>query len=89
MKDLLEIIEDNGYDTDCFQDSIEFDEFRDALIGFTDDFRLVYDYHSVMKKLMDSDGMTSDEAAEYIDYNIIGFHLGGREPIIIYRLHSP
>ncbi len=88
MKDLLEIIADNGYDTDGFENTIEFEEYRDALVGFTDDYRLVYDYDAIVKVLMDRDNMTLDEAMEFVDFNIVGLHIGGvNAPIIINRIY--
>lgn len=89
MSDVLTLIEDSGYNTDGFENTIEFDEYRDALIGFTDDYRLVYDYDAIVKILMNRDNMTSDEAAEFIDHNVAGFRISGvNAPIIIYRIYT-
>lgn len=48
------------------------DGFDDAIIGTTmsvHDLRVVYSYHKMVDVLMVRDGMSEDEAMEFIDYN--------------------
>lgn len=42
-----------------------------AVVAVTHDDRLVYDYNKMVECLMVDDGMTYEEAAEFIDYNTI------------------
>ena len=59
-------------------------DYADAFVGLTDDDRAVYDFDLMMKSLED-DGMTEEEAMEFIDYNVFGFRQE-RGPIVIYRM---
>ena len=45
--------------------------------------RLVYSVERMMKVLMNRDGMSFEEALEFIEYNIIGAYLGKMTPIYI------
>ncbi len=59
-----------------------------ALIGVTEDSRAVYDYRKMVAWLVENDGMTEEEAEEWISYNTIGAlpNAGSRSPIIMYPL---
>jgi type II secretory pathway predicted ATPase ExeA len=67
--------------------------FDDALFGValvwgSDGSRidvLVYDAERIRDKLMVRDGMTSEEAREYIEFNIEGAYVGQDTPIIAWR----
>jgi len=45
--------------------------------------RLVYDGLTIVADLMDQ-GMTEEEAVEYIEYNIIGAYVGPTTPVVIW-----
>ena len=45
--------------------------YRTAVIGVSDDMRLIYDYDKMIEHLMKYDGMTDEEAIEFIDYNTV------------------
>lgn len=66
-------------------DSPSYDE---AFVGLTMDDRAVYDYDKMIECLMKEDGMTYEEAAEFIDYNTVRSlpYTGDRGPVII---HNP
>ena len=89
MQDTLDLLFDNGYDLDYLEGTVIFNGFKDAIIGITDDARLVYDYDKIIHILSSRDKMTNDEAIEYADFNIVGFKLDNpRCPIIVYSLHT-
>lgn len=44
----------------------------------------VYDYQKMVQVFIDQ-GMTDEEAAEWVDYNITGAYIGEGTPIIVYR----
>lgn len=75
-----------------FEDVILFDQcsYEDALIGVTEDGRAVYDYRRMVAWLVEQDGMTEEEAEEWISYNTIGAlpNAGSRGPIIMYPLED-
>ena len=45
--------------------------YEKALIGITTDKRAVYDYDKMVAGLVEQNGMTRDEAIEWIEYNTI------------------
>lgn len=66
MGDIREALECAGY-----EESVLIDGFDDAIIGVTMEGNVVYDYHLMVAIMVERDKITSDEAAEYIDYNVI------------------
>lgn len=60
-------------------------DFDDAIIGTTDDGRAVYSYSRMVECLVRDDGMTEDEAAEFIDYNTLRAipYMGEKAPVIV------
>lgn len=72
-----------------YADVVVFSEpsFDDALIGVSDDNRAVYDYWAMVEWLMRTDGMSEEEAMEFIDYNTlrsIPYFEGA--PIVMYSI---
>lgn len=63
------------------------DGFEDALIGFTqrinEPFLAVYSWNKMMDVCMTRDGMSWDDAEEYISFNCIGAWVGEQTPIIV------
>ena len=62
--------------------------FDNSIIGVTLDGRLIYDYDKMIEELIKDDGMSFDEAMEWIDYNTIRAlpYAGSGAPIIIQRV---
>ena len=62
--------------------------FDNSIIGVTLDGRLIYDYDKMIEELIEDDGMSFDEAMEWIDYNTIRAlpYAGSGSPIIIQRV---
>lgn len=60
-------------------------EYDNAIIGISQDDRLIYDHDKMIECLVSEQGWTIEEAIEFIDYNS-SFHYSGREPIIMYHL---
>ena len=58
------------------------DGFDNALIGIADGVA-VYDLHKCRGELMLRDGMTDEEAQEYLDYNVVGSYVGPKTPIFV------
>lgn len=60
--------------------------YDDALIGYTDDDRAVYDYEKMVSCLMKEEGWDREEAIEWIEYNTIRSlpYMGDDAPIIVY-----
>lgn len=68
-------------------DTIVFDSpsYSTALIGVSHDGRAIYDYDKMVAFLVHEDGMSEEDAIDFIDYNTIG-SLGGQEgyPIVAF-----
>lgn len=64
------------------------EDYKDAILGYTDDKRLVYSYEKMVKYLVDNNGLKEDDAMDYIDYNVVGMlkSMGEKSPIIVYEL---
>ena len=76
---------ENGYEGVKFLTDYSYD---DALIGVTEDNRAVYDYEKMVTWLMETEGWTYEEAAEWVDYNTIRAlpYMGEGAPIVMYPL---
>lgn len=62
------------------------DGFEDALIGVGRQFNQelsVYDYNKCVEILRERDGMTYDEAFEYMEYNVVGAWVGKATPVFV------
>ena len=46
---------------------------------------LVYDSEKMVEQLMTRDGMSDEEAIEYIDFNIEGAYIGKDTPVIVWK----
>jgi hypothetical protein len=64
-------------------EAIVFDGLDLAIVGFDHNGLMVYD-HQKMVNIFIADGMTEDEAIEWIDYNVIGT-MGGQGFTILYK----
>lgn len=80
-----DILCEMGYD-----DAVVFDnpDYDDAIIGVTDEGRVVYDFDAMVKILVERDGMDETEAIEFIEYNTIRAlpYAGENPPIIMTQL---
>ena len=62
------------------------DGFDDAIIGIDDaNIRVVYDVFKIISILI-QDGMSTDEAFEYYEYNILGAYVGEKTPLFVKTL---
>lgn len=72
-------------------DVYKFDGLDDAIIGIGSQSgnypRLVYSYDKLVAKFM-AEGMTEDEAEDYIDFNIVNVHIGEATPIIMHEMNG-
>lgn len=72
-----------------FEDVIVFDTpaYDDALLGVDTENRAVYDYNKMIEGLMTVDGMSEEDAVEWIDYNTIcSLPYVPGAPIIVYPI---
>lgn len=75
-----------------YEDAIVFDnpDYDDAIIGVSDDGRVVYDYDKMVESLMSRDGMSEEEAVDFISYNTIRSipYAGALAPIVMYPIRE-
>lgn len=89
--DIQQVIDDAGGDLDG---AVRFDGMDAALIGHAKVYRegafqrvLVYSHDGLVKACMGM-GMSSSDAEEYVDYNIVNLWAGKRTPLIIHEWAS-
>ena len=74
-----------------YEDSIVFEnpDYDSAIVGVDEDGRVVYDFNRMVECLV-KDGMTCEEAIEFIEYNTIRAlpYAGEGAPIIMYSLED-
>lgn len=73
---------------ECMDDGLMLlDDLDDAFIGVTrrcgESTVAVYSWERIAEILVERDGMDYDEAAEFIDYNILGAWMGEQTPMIL------
>lgn len=80
-----EMLYDMGYEDFVLFENPDYDS---AIIGISDDNRVIYDYEKMVEDLMVTDGMEWLDAAEFIDYNTLRAYskTPDRDPIVMYRL---
>ena len=68
------------------------DGLEDAIIGVGSRINmpdvLIYSYNKCIDIFMDRDGMTHEEAIEWMDYNVTGAWLGETTPIFVHEIPS-
>lgn len=66
------------------------DGLDDAFIGVTrrcsEETLAVYSWERIMDIFVERDGMTYDEAAEFIDFNILGAWMGKQTPMVLIEM---
>lgn len=66
-------------------ESLFADGFDNALIGYdASSFGAVYDYDKCMTVLIDRDGMSYEEAHEYMEFNVVSAYVGDFTPSFIH-----
>lgn len=62
--------------------------YDDALIGVSEDGRAIYDFEKMVDWLMKEEGLSDNDAIEWIEYNTIRAlpYMGEKAPIVMYPL---
>lgn len=87
IEDLKQWLCDNDYEETVVMEN---PDYLSAIVGISDDGRLIYDYQKMVEHLVTTDGMDYDEACEFIDYNTIGAlpYMGEKRPIILNKIEE-
>ena len=71
---------------------IKYDGYDEAIIGPAFIWRdqtqvevLVYDAEKIREILIERDGMSSEDAREFIEFNIEGGYLGPHTPVLVWK----
>ena len=84
MKTLEKILDYYGGD----QEFLTADGFDDAIIGVdVNSMRIVYSIDRCIDILI-LEGMSREDAIEYMDFNVIGSYIGEQTPIFIYTFNE-
>ena len=64
---------------------LKIDGFDEAIIGVQEciEPKLVYDINKIAQILIKRDGMTEEDAHDYISYNITSAYVGKKTPILV------
>ena len=71
---------------DIYDGCLMADGFEEALIGFGTRFNnpvTIYDLNKCFDILVHRDGMSQEEAEEYMDFNVLGAYVGEETPIFL------
>lgn len=83
-QDIRDAICDMGYEEAVVFDCPDYDE---AIVGVTEEGRVVYDFDMMVNCLRISEGMSEIEAIEFIEYNSIrALPYAENAPIVMTRL---
>jgi len=68
---------------------LENPSFDNSIVGITENGQLVYLYDSMIKELSIDDGISLEEAADFISYDTLRSiqYAGDNKPIVIYSLN--
>lgn len=88
-----EILENNGYDIDTLQEEkvilYRNPNFSTAIVGMSDDYRVVYDYNKMIEHLITYEGWSEQEAIDWIDFNTLRTYTSeGQMPIVMYPIEQ-
>lgn len=81
-----ELLVEYGYEDLVIFDNPDYDA---AIVGVSHDDRVIYDYYKMLECLMTIDGMTEEEAVDFISYNTIrSIPLAGDgAPIVMFEIN--
>ena len=85
LDDLKQWLCDNDYDDTVV---LESPDYLSAIVGITEDGRLIYSYDLMIEHLMKVDQMEYEDAMEFIDYNTIRAlpYAGEKAPVVMYSI---
>lgn len=85
-KELEQMLLDNDLEGTSFFTG---DNYATAILGYTEDGKLVYSYDKMIEWLTENNDLSPEESQEWIDYNTIRTipYMGEKSPIIVYTLY--
>lgn len=86
LDDVKEILREMGLDSSILFDS---PSYVDAIVGITENGNVCYSYEKMIKCLVDEDGISSEDAEDFVSYNTLrslNYLSSELKPIIIFDL---
>ena len=80
MKDITEIAE-NLHD-----EALVLEGLDDCILGYSEDGILIYSHAKMVDHFIEIEGMSEEEALEWIDYNVLGLMPNGLGFIMCYEV---
>lgn len=71
------------YIAEYYPDSILWDGFNNCVIGIDQEGCVVYDKGLMVDKLITTDNMSTEDAIEYLEYNVFNSYVGEFTPVHI------
>lgn len=68
-------------------DLIKINGLDDAVVGVVESYegqKIAYDYDKCIE-IFESEGMSTDVAREYFDFNVVGNYVGKKSPVFLYK----
>lgn len=85
VKDLKRSLKDSG-----FENAVVFEkpDYLDAVIGVSENGRVIYSREKMVRSLMVKEGMSAEDAVEFVEYNTMGAlpNAGEMAPIVMDEL---
>ncbi len=87
MKEFKDILCERGYEDAVV---LESPDYLSAIVGVSDDGRVIYDYEKMTQCLMETEGMDYEEAMEFVNFNTLGAipYMGDKRPIILNKIEG-
>lgn len=81
----IELLQELGHEDFIIFTNPDYDS---AIVGISEDNRVIYDYDEMVRCLVDEDGMDEISAMEFIDYNTVRSlpYAGSGAPIIMHKI---
>lgn len=82
LRMILSEVEEAGFEETTYFTG---EDYADAIIGISTDGNLIYDYDKMIEHVVNEHGMTSDQAVEYIEGEVVYMlpYMGDGHPIIM------
>lgn len=76
--EIVDFVEASGFESTLLAEGLD-----SAFIGVTDDGVAVYSKQKCVRELMEADGLSEDEAIEFLEYNTYSCYVGEMTPLFI------
>lgn len=79
--EIMDFVEAAGFESTLIAEGLD-----SAFIGLTSDGVAVYSKNKCVRALMEDDGISEDEAIEFLEFNTYSCYVGEMTPLFIYTV---